>query len=144
MSSTRHREPDPNHPILDRAWEYEIVSLKLEREPVDGGEPFLDLTLRCGRERRLLRFWSPADLEIEKGGPTMTSGLANLDIRARGLEQIGVMVTDFEAGNGSVRCSNGRGSPGACALNRQLRNERVLKLAPCAACSERRPTRRYS
>jgi hypothetical protein len=33
----------------------------------------------------------------------MTSGLAILDVRARGLEQIGVMVTDFEGGNGSVR-----------------------------------------
>ena len=103
MSSTSHREPDPNHPILDRAWQYEIVGLRLEKEPLDGGEPFLDLALRSGRERRMLRFWSPADLEIERGGPTMTSGLAILDVRARGLEQIGVMVTDFEAGNGSVR-----------------------------------------
>lgn len=103
MTSASLREPDPNHPILDRAWQYEIVGLRLEREPVDGGEPFLDLSLRLGHERRLLRFWSPTDLEVEKGGPTMTSGLAILDVHARGLEQIGVMVTDFEAGRGSVR-----------------------------------------
>jgi hypothetical protein len=103
MSSSSLREPEPNHPILDRAWTYEIVGLRLERVPLDGGEPFLDLVLRSGAERRLLRFWSPADLEIEKGGPTMTSGLAILDVRARGLEHIGVMVTDFEASTGSVR-----------------------------------------
>jgi hypothetical protein len=103
MTSASLRERDPNHPILDRAWSYEIVGLRLEKEPLDGGEPFLDLALRSGRERRVLRFWSPADLEIEKGGPTMTGGLAILDVRARGLEQIAVMVTDFEAGNGSVR-----------------------------------------
>jgi hypothetical protein len=103
MSHSSLRERDPNHPILYNASKYEIVGLRLEKEPLDGGEPFLDLVLRSGRERRLLRFWSPADLEIEKGGPTFTSGLAILDVTARGLEQIGVIVTDFEAANGSVR-----------------------------------------
>ena len=103
MTFAPNREQDPNHPILDEAWQYEIVGLRLQKEPFDGGEPFLDLALRSGRERRLLRFWSPADLEIEKGGPTMTSGLAIVDVRARGLEQIGVMVTDFEMSHGAVR-----------------------------------------
>jgi hypothetical protein len=97
------KESDPVHPILADAWQYEIVGLRLEREPLDGSEPFLDLMLRCGDDRRTLRFWSPADLEIEKGGPSMTGGLAILDVRSRGLERIGVRVTDFEAGNGSVR-----------------------------------------
>lgn len=93
---------DPEHPILPRAWEYEIIGIRLEREPYDGSEPFLDLRLRKGTERRLLRFWSPCELEIERGGPCMTSGLVIRDIRARGLDGLGVMVSDFEASPGSV------------------------------------------
>jgi hypothetical protein len=91
------------HPILDKAWEYTIVGLRLEREPVDGQEPFLDLTLRSGDQRRCLRFWSPAELEIEKGGPIYTGGLILLDIRARGLDGIGVQVDDMEGSRGAVR-----------------------------------------
>ena len=85
------------------AFKYEIIAIRLEREPIDVDEPFLDLTLRKGRERRLLRFWSPRDLEIERGGPTMTSGLMIRDIRARGLCGLGVEVDDFEASPGVVR-----------------------------------------
>ena len=90
------------HSILPRAFEYEIVGLRLEREPFDGSEPFLDLTLRRGQERRVLRFWSPQNLEVERGGPTMTSGLVIYDIRARGLDRLGVEVKDFEASHGRV------------------------------------------
>lgn len=94
---------DPIHPILPKPWEFEIVGLRLERAPVDEAEPFLDLTLQRGEERRTLRFWSPTALEIEKGGPVMTSGLIILDIRGRGLDRLGVEVDDFEADNGAVR-----------------------------------------
>jgi hypothetical protein len=94
---------DPVHSILDRSWEYEIVGLRLELEPLEAGEPYLDLKLRCGSDRRVLRFWSPQDLEVERGGPGMTSGLMILDIRARGMEKLGVRVDDFENGNGSIR-----------------------------------------
>jgi hypothetical protein len=97
------REQDPDHPILPRAWEFEIVGLRLERSPIDETEPFLDLTVIRGTERRTLRFWSPADLEIERGGPAMTGGLVILDIRGRGLDRLGVRVDDFEASRGSVR-----------------------------------------
>ena len=36
---------DRDHPILPDAWRYEIVGLRLELEPEDGREAFLDLTL---------------------------------------------------------------------------------------------------
>lgn len=94
---------EPDHPILAHAWRYEIVTFLLERDPEDGSEPYLDLTLRYEHRRRKLRFWSPVDLEIERGGPRMTSGLVIKDIRARGLEGLGVQVDDFEASQGSVR-----------------------------------------
>jgi hypothetical protein len=103
MSSGREIRQDPDHSILTRAWEFEIVGLRLERDPIDGTEAFLDLTLQRGPERRILRFWSPRDLEIERGGPVMTSGLVILDLSARGLDRIAVKVDDFEASPGSVR-----------------------------------------
>jgi hypothetical protein len=75
---------DPNHPLA-------------------GGEPFLDLTVERRGERRTLRFWSPRDLEIERGGPQNTGGLEILDISARGLDRLAVRVSDFEASPGAVR-----------------------------------------
>jgi hypothetical protein len=98
----RDFDQDPEHPILSEAWRYEIVGFRLERAPADGGEPFLDLTLMYANSRRTLRFWSPNDVEIERGGPRMTSGLVIKDLRARGLEDVGVRVDDFEASAGSV------------------------------------------
>jgi len=94
---------DPEHSVLPRAWEFEIVGVRLEREPTDGGEPFLDLALRRGAERRYLRFWSPVELEIERGGPQMTGGLIIKDIRGRHLEGLGVRVDDLEASRGAIR-----------------------------------------
>lgn len=63
------REEDPDHPILPRAFEWEIIGLNVQRAPEDGTEPYLDLTPARNSERRRFRFWSPRDLSIEKGGP---------------------------------------------------------------------------
>jgi hypothetical protein len=99
----RDLEQDPDHDILPEAWRWEIVGVHLERAPEDGGEPFLDLTLRLGRDRRRLRFWSPSDIEIERGGPCMTAGLVIKDLRPRGLDGLTVAVDDFEATVGATR-----------------------------------------
>jgi hypothetical protein len=98
----RDFDQDPEHPILPEAWRYEIVGFRLERAPEEGGEPFLDLTLMYANNRRTLRFWSPDDIEIERGGPRMTSGLVIKDLRAPGLEDAGVRVDDFEGSTGAV------------------------------------------
>jgi len=92
-----------DHPILPRAWEYRIVGLRLELTPVDADEPYLDLTLQKGPEVRRLRFWSPVDLEVERGGPSMTWGFVIRDVRSRGMEGIGLEVNAFEGSNGAVR-----------------------------------------
>jgi hypothetical protein len=96
---------EPAHPILSEAHKWEIIGLRLELDPIDATEPYLDLTVRRGTDRRVLRFWSPVDLCIEEGGPRMTHGLEILDVRARQLDGIGVRVDDFEGSNGSVRFS---------------------------------------
>ena len=93
---------DLPHPILPEAWRYEIVGLRLEQEPRDAQEPYLDLTLKRGTERRVLRFWSPQNLTVEQGGPRMTHGLTIQDVRARQLDGLGVLVDDFEASPGKV------------------------------------------
>ena len=99
----RHRWGDaPEHDILPDARSYSIVAFHLERDLEGGSEPFLDLTLRRGAERRILRFWSPRDLEIERGGPTYTGGLQISDISSQGLEDLTVRVWDCEGSRGAV------------------------------------------
>lgn len=96
-------EKDPQHRILENACEYEIIGLRIELYPIDGSESFIDLTLRKDHERKIFRFWSPQEIEIERGGPANTGGLQILDVSSRGLERLGVQVIDFEASHGAVR-----------------------------------------
>ena len=92
---------DRDHPVLPEAWQYDIVGVRIELAPTDGSEPFLDLTVRRGNDRRSLRFFSPQEIEIERGGP-VNGGLQILDVSARQLDGLTVQVTDFEAGSGSL------------------------------------------
>jgi len=89
----------PEHKILPNASSYHIVAVRIELDPEDGSEAFLDVTVRRGTERRLLRFWSPRELEIETegGGPINTGGFQIQDISSRGMEGLGVRVYDCEA-----------------------------------------------
>ncbi|MGO8690164.1 MAG: hypothetical protein ACLQLG_11055 [Thermoguttaceae bacterium] len=93
---------DPAHPILDRPWEYDITAFSYVR-PDDGTEPYIDMTLRKDRVVRRLRFFSPREIEIQKGFPLPTRGMYFSDVRARGMEGLGVRVGDFEASPGKVR-----------------------------------------
>ena len=94
---------DVEHPIFDSAWDYEVIGLRLEKEPIEEAESFLDLMLRRGSDRCTFRFWSPSELEIDRGGPLTTGGLTIFDIHRRGMEDIGIRVTDMEASQGSIR-----------------------------------------
>jgi hypothetical protein len=94
---------EPRHPVLPDAWRYEIIGFRFER-PLDESEPFLDLTLcaGAGADVRRLRFWSPRDIAVAHGF-TFTGGLVILDIRAQGLDRLGVRVDDYENHQSSVR-----------------------------------------
>lgn len=92
---------DPPHSIIDRPHDYRIASLRYETG-LDGQEPFLDLVLCRGDVTRRLRFWSPRYLQIEKGFPQPTHGMAIDDVRSRQLGGLGVCVSDFEASPGSI------------------------------------------
>lgn len=93
---------DPNHPIIDRPWEFSIVELRYCAER-NGAESFIDLVLERESLCRRLRFWSPQQLEIEEGCfPDPTGGMVILDVSARQLNGLGVWVTDLEGTRGSV------------------------------------------
>jgi hypothetical protein len=93
------RDADPDHPIIERPWEYEIVGLCYHNERDSAPEPYIDLVLQNGRDRRCLRFLGPRDLEITGGFPS-SSGLCILDVSRRQLEGLRVWVANFENGGG--------------------------------------------
>jgi hypothetical protein len=47
---------DPNHPVIERPFEYDIVEFSFVA-PMDGSEPYVDLSLIKGDSLRRLRFW---------------------------------------------------------------------------------------
>ncbi|MDH3594621.1 MAG: hypothetical protein OEU09_06730 [Rhodospirillales bacterium] len=93
---------DPDHPIIDDPWTYDILGFNYQVDKEDPGKSFIDLTLEKEGVVRRLRFHGPTNLEIEAGFPIPTRGMAILDVRARQLEGIGVEVSDFENSTGSV------------------------------------------
>lgn len=96
------RTKDVPHPVVKRSWRYEIVGFNFQQG--DGThECFVDLTLQEGQKRRHLRFLSPRDIEIRQGFPAGRGGLLILDVRARGMAGVAVMVDDFADSHGAVR-----------------------------------------
>ncbi len=94
-------ERDPDHPIVEQPWRYEIGALHYH-VGLDGAEAYLDLDLHLDGFVRRLRFWSPQQLEIEGGFPRPTHGMAILDVRGRRLDGLKVWVTDFEGSWGKI------------------------------------------
>lgn len=95
-------DPDPDHPIIDRPWEYQLTEFRYHYDPDDWGASFIDMTLEKDETVRHLRFWSPRRLRIEEGFPVATGGMEIKDVRRRQMEGLGVYVGDFEASSGAV------------------------------------------
>ena len=93
---------DPEHPIIDRPFEYQVIGLAFFRTLDGSEESYIDLTLRRDTYIRRLRFLSPQSLSIEEGFPDW-GGMVILDVRHRGLDRLGVRVDDFEASPGAIR-----------------------------------------
>jgi hypothetical protein len=94
---------DPDHAIIERPWEYEIVSLCFHNDPGGWSASYIDMELGRGAIVRRLRFLGPQDFAIEKGCfPQPTRGMCILDVSHRRLEGINVRVADFEATRGAV------------------------------------------
>ncbi len=93
------KDGDPHHPIIERPWEYEIVSLCYHRDLNSWADSSIDLTLQSGDCRRRFRFLGPQDLRITEGFPN-SSGLCILDVSKRQLDGIGIRVANFELHGG--------------------------------------------
>ena len=93
---------DPDHPIVEAPWTYEIADLRFHKSTGDPDESWLDLTLQKGDVVRRLRFLKPQSIQIEDGFPNCP-GLCILDISSRQLDDITVEVGGFEAGGGALK-----------------------------------------
>ena len=95
---------DPDHPILEKPWTYDIASIAYHHDLGDWRGSYVDLTLVRGPVVRRLRFLIPSDFEIEKGFPHGNPGLRILDVRRRQLEDINIRVDNVdEPSGGAVR-----------------------------------------
>jgi hypothetical protein len=95
MSRQKDKREDPEHSILPRAWEHEVVGINLQ---LLADPPFLDLTLRRAGVLKTLRFARPHEVAFVQP-PGGHHGLVIADVSARGLEGIRVRVYDFEPEN---------------------------------------------
>ena len=98
-----YEQEDPFHSFLEHSWQYEIVSFCFHQSLDQEFETFLDITLSNGDVVRRLRFYSPQDIEVEKGFPRKASGFCIFDVSARGLEKLSVRVDDLEGNWGAVQ-----------------------------------------
>jgi hypothetical protein len=90
------------HTIIDRIYEYRIINFQYDCSSIDYNDHSIELWFEKGNEIRKLRFLAPCQLKIENGFPNSTSGMEILDISNRGMENINVMISDFEASQGSI------------------------------------------
>jgi len=95
-------ETDPDHPIIERPWEYDITDFHYHHDLNDWRSSFIEIRLVKGDTVRALRFTQPRNLAIEDGFPEPTRGMSILDVRHRQMEDIGVEVADFEASSGKI------------------------------------------
>ncbi len=93
---------EKDHPLIDKPWEYRIVSFHYECSSKHHLNHFIEMWLEKENEIKRLKFIAPIQLKIEDGFPASTYGLKILDISNRGMENINVWVTDFEASQGAV------------------------------------------
>lgn len=94
-----------HHPILEKPWEYRIVSFHYDCSSLDPREHSLEMVLQKEKTLKKLLFTGPRQLTIEAGFPSPTHGMQILDIHEQGLEDMNVLVTDFEATPGAIHFS---------------------------------------
>ena len=97
------RDEDPMHPIIERPWEYEITHVDWK---AGGGvdQANIDITFQKGSKVRCLRFLNPVEVQIHLPGsfPVGCGEMAITDVRGRGLENIGVRISEFGASGSPI------------------------------------------
>lgn len=96
-------EKTPDHPIIDKPWEYDIVGFNYQVDPDNWRNSYIDVTLKKNDSIRQFCFISPQNVKIEVGFLlTRTGGMEILDVSDRQLDGIKVWVNDFEASPGAI------------------------------------------
>ena len=90
-----------DHPILERAFEYEIIGFNFQKDLKNEIESYIDIALQKGEVIRRLRFLSPINIKVEKNF-AMTWGFCILDGSDKFLYHK-VEVCDFENDSISFR-----------------------------------------
>jgi hypothetical protein len=95
---------DPDHPILDQPWRWEIESFSWHSEH-GSVQAALDVRFVRDGQRCTLRFIAPQDVVILVGGKhTIQCGeMSILDISRRQLDGLTVQVTEFGASGTPLR-----------------------------------------
>ena len=93
---------DPEHPILDAPPSWWLLEMTYHSDPDDFAGSYVDLVFARGGVARRLRFVEPSELSVGQGLPH-SAGLRILDVSGRGLEGLGVLVTDSEDSHGMLR-----------------------------------------
>ena len=88
---------DPDHPIIDFPFMWEISEWSFHRDLADFSSSYIDIVFEREGQRKRLRFLGPQELTM-KGLP-WGFGTYILDITARQLEGIRVEVGNFEHAN---------------------------------------------
>lgn len=88
----------PDHPILDRPWEWQIERFSCRTDQF-ARLTVLDVGFVRNGQRRVLRFSDPQDVTIQFDGkfPIPCGEMAIRDISHRQLEGLSVCVTEFGA-----------------------------------------------
>jgi hypothetical protein len=81
------------YPILERAFEFEIIGFNFQKSLDNEFEPYIDITLQKGKEIKQLRFLSPISIEVKNFA--MTYGFCILDVSDKFLDHK-IEVYDFE------------------------------------------------
>jgi hypothetical protein len=91
---------DPDHPILNDPYSWELLEFTYRRDPTDGVHSHIDMVFLRGGETCRLRFYNPQQIEMSAGVPN-SFGMCILDVSQRQLQGIGVRVANFEESNGA-------------------------------------------
>jgi hypothetical protein len=91
---------DREHPLMPDAFRWELVEFTYRTHATDWREAYIDLVFRRDDTERRLRFFGPQDLRIPEGLPN-SSGMSILDVTARQLDGLRVLVKNFEDSYGA-------------------------------------------
>ena len=85
-----------NHPIIDKPFTYELISIYWHLNQEDFSSTYIDLHLKKGAKIIKLRFYQPVQVKIGDGFDGNICGMLINDISSQQLDRLKVEVVNFE------------------------------------------------